>query len=315
LERLLNDLGINAAGEAQAPPETADLRQAEARFLTELGQRVRTVRAVRGLSRKELSRISGLSERYIAQLEGGQGNVSILLLRRIAGAIGARLDDLLPIPDMPRDWPILRDLLRTATPDRISEVRELLSGRSRVPGPPAERVALIGLRGAGKSTLGRKVAAELGWSFVELNREIEQENGLSVAEIFALYGQEGYRRLEQAALRRLISRPGPMILATGGGIVAEPVTFELVLGSFFTIWLKAQPEEFMRRVREQGDLRPMGDDRSAMEELRAILHNREPLYARAHAAVDTSNRSVDESAVELRQQIETHHEQPTGTRR
>lgn len=302
----MNDLTIDEREQAAGEAASEALRAAETRFLGELGHRVRAVRAVRGLSRKELSRISGLSERYIAQLESGQGNVSILLLRRIASAIGARLEDLLPSPDLPSDWPMLRDLLRAAPPERIAEVRDLLSGRAGAAAMLTHRVALIGLRGAGKSTLGRMVAEALGWSFVELNREIERENGLSVAEIFALYGQEGYRRLEHAALKRLTARPGPMVLATGGGIVAEPVTFELVLSSFFTIWLKAQPEEFMRRVREQGDLRPMGDDRSAMEELRAILQNREPLYARAHAFVDTSGRPVETSAQDLRRRIDAH---------
>ena len=132
-------------------------------------------------------------------------------------------------------------------------------------------IALIGLRGAGKSTLGKLLAKKIGWSFVELNKEIEQQNGLSVAEIIALYGQEGFRRMEQAALGQLLARKELMVLATGGGIVSEPLTFDLILSSFYTIWLKAEPEEHMARVRRQGDLRPMADDRSAMAELRTIL--------------------------------------------
>ena len=149
-------------------------------------------------------------------------------------------------------------------------------------------IALIGLRGAGKSTLGKMLAKKIGWSFVELNKEIEAQNGLSVAEIIALYGQEGFRRMEQAALGQLLARKELMVLATGGGIVSEPLTFDLILQSFYTIWLKAEPEEHMARVRGQGDLRPMADDRSAMAELRTILLSREPLYARASAVVDTS---------------------------
>ena len=149
-------------------------------------------------------------------------------------------------------------------------------------------IALIGLRGAGKSTLGKTLAKKIGWSFVELNKEIERQNGLSVAEIIALYGQEGFRRMEQAALGQLLARKELMVLATGGGIVSEPLTFDLILQSFYTIWLKAAPEEHMARVRGQGDLRPMADDRSAMAELRNILLSREPLYARASAVVDTS---------------------------
>ena len=160
-------------------------------------------------------------------------------------------------------------------------------------------IALIGLRGAGKSTLGRMLAKKIGWNFVELNKEIEAQNGLSVAEIIALYGQEGFRRLEQAALTQLLARKELTVLATGGGIVSEPLTFDLILSSFYTIWLKAEPEEHMARVRKQGDLRPMADDRSAMAELRNILVSREPLYARASAVVDTAGLTVDAAAARL----------------
>ena len=143
------------------------------------------------------------------------------------------------------------------------------------------------------------LADKIGWTFVELNKEIEQHNGLSVAEIIALYGQEGFRRMEQAALNGLLGRKEPIVLATGGGIVSEPVTFDRVLSSFYTIWLKAKPEEHMARVRRQGDLRPMADDRSAMQELRTILLSREPLYARASAIVDTAGLSKDKAAAQL----------------
>jgi XRE family aerobic/anaerobic benzoate catabolism transcriptional regulator len=186
----------------------------------------------------------------------------------------------------------------------VAQARAILSGAAPTPAaertaPPADRVALIGLRGAGKSTLGRIAAERLGWSFVELNREVERANGLSVGEILALYGQEGLRRREQTMLRELIARPGPMIVATGGGIVAEPLTFDLLLGSFVTVWLKAAPEEHMARVRQQGDLRPMADDRAAMQELRAILTSREPLYARARVTVDTTGMAVEAAAEKL----------------
>jgi XRE family aerobic/anaerobic benzoate catabolism transcriptional regulator len=277
-------------------------------FLAELGQRVRTMRAVRGMSRKVLSSVSGVSERYIAQLESGQGNASVILLRRLSHAMGARLEDLMVGSEASPDWLVIRDLLKVAGEAQIAQAKDILAGNTAKPprgnAERAPRVALIGLRGAGKSTLGRLAAERLGWSFVELNREIEAETGLSVAEIFALYGQEGYRRLEQSALRRLVKQPGPMVLATGGGIVAEPLTFELVLSSFFTVWLKAKPEEHMRRVRQQGDLRPMGDDRSAMQELRAILASREPLYGRASAVVDTAGLSVERAAQRLVEVLE-----------
>ena len=273
-------------------------------FLAELGRRVRHMRAVRGMSRKVLSRASGISERYIAQLESGKGNVSIVLLRRISGAMGGHIEDLIAEHAMPQDWLVIRDLLRTASVEQVARAKAALTGAS--PGAfaarvdaLAPRVALIGLRGAGKSTLGRIAAERLGWTFIELNREIERRNGLSVTEIFALYGQEGYRRLEQACLRELVDCPGPMILATAGGIVAEPLTFELLRSSFYTVWLKARPEEHMARVRGQGDLRPMADDRAAMQELRAILISREPLYAQARATVDTSGITLDEAADRL----------------
>src|SRR6267378_578616 len=275
----------------------------ETGFLEQLGQRVRTMRALRGMSRKVLAKVSGISERYIAQLESGKGNVSIVLLRRVSNAMAAHLEDLIPAGEPAPDWPVIRDLIRKATPSQIAHARDVLSGQGN--GASAQRqmafagIALIGLRGAGKSTLGKLLAKKIGWSFVELNKEIEQQNGLSVAEIIALYGQEGFRRMEQAALGQLLARKELMVLATGGGIVSEPLTFDLILSSFYTIWLKAEPEEHMGRVRAQGDLRPMADDRSAMAELRTILRSREPLYARASAVVDTAGLSVDNAAARL----------------
>ncbi|WP_246738470.1 helix-turn-helix transcriptional regulator [Bradyrhizobium sp. CCBAU 051011] len=272
----------------------------ESGFLEQLGQRVRTMRALRGMSRKVLAKVSGISERYIAQLESGKGNVSIVLLRRVSNAMGAHLEDMIPSTEPAPDWAIIRDLLRKATPAQIAHAKDALAG-----GGPSQRrisfagIALIGLRGAGKSTLGRMLAKKIGWKFVELNKEVEAQNGLSVAEIIALYGQEGFRRMEQAALSQLLARKELMVLATGGGIVSEPLTFDLILSSFYTIWLKAEPEEHMARVRGQGDLRPMADDRSAMAELRNILISREPLYARASAVVDTAGLSVDAAAARL----------------
>jgi XRE family aerobic/anaerobic benzoate catabolism transcriptional regulator len=273
----------------------------ESGFLEQLGQRVRTMRALRGMSRKVLARVSGISERYIAQLEAGRGNVSIVLLRRVSNAMGAHLEDLIPTSEPSPDWAVFRDLLRKASAAQIAQAKEMLAGHSA----SSQRrmsfagIALIGLRGAGKSTLGKMLAKKIGWNFVELNKEIEAQNGLSIAEIIALYGQEGFRRLEQAALTQLLAGKELTVLATGGGIVSEPLTFDLVLSSFYTIWLKAEPEEHMARVRGQGDLRPMADDRSAMAELRNILVSREPLYARASAVVDTAGLSVDAAAARL----------------
>ena len=273
----------------------------ETSFLEQLGQRVRTMRALRGMSRKVLARVSGISERYIAQLEGGKGNVSIVLLRRVSNAMGAHLEDLIPPGEPSPDWAVIRDLLRKASSGQIAQAKEILAGQNAL----VQRrlsfagIALIGLRGAGKSTLGKMLAKKIGWNFVELNKEIEAQNGLSIAEIIALYGQEGFRRMEQAALGQLLARKELTVLATGGGIVSEPLTFDLILSSYYTIWLKAEPEEHMARVRGQGDLRPMADDRSAMAELRTILKSREPLYARASAVVDTARLTVDAAAARL----------------
>jgi XRE family aerobic/anaerobic benzoate catabolism transcriptional regulator len=290
-------------GQVNRTGDMTDTPDPETDFLEELGQRVRTMRALRGMSRKVLAKVSGISERYIAQLESGKGNVSIVLLRRVANAMAAHLEDLIPSGEPAPDWPVIRDLLRKATANQIAQARDVLSGHGS--GAAAQRgmsfagIALIGLRGAGKSTLGKMLAEKIGWNFVELNKEIEAQNGLSVAEIIALYGQEGFRRMEQAALGQLLARKELTVLATGGGIVSEPLTFDLILSSFYTIWLKAEPEEHMARVRRQGDLRPMADDRSAMAELRTILRSREPLYARASAVVDTAGLSVDAASSRL----------------
>src|SRR5882757_7934436 len=194
----------------------------ESGFLEALGQRVRTMRAVHGMSRKVLAKVSGISERYIAQLESGKGNVSIVLLRRVSNAMGAHLEDLIPSTEPAADWAVIRDLLRKATPSQIAQAKDMLAGdrKSTRRRSSFSGIALIGLRGAGKSTLGKMLAKKIGWSFVELNKEIEAQNGLSVAEIIALYGQEGFRRMEQAALGQLLARKELMVLATGGGIVS-----------------------------------------------------------------------------------------------
>lgn len=279
---------------------------AEPEFLRQLGQRLRRIRTLRGMSRKVLAQASDISPRYIAHVENGIANLSVLLLRRVAKAAGVTIEDL--TADMSAEMALIRDLVRTAPIGAVERAQAILSGKAQVASPQAavERVALIGLRGAGKSTLGRLAAERLGWDFIELNREVEHEVGLSMAEIFRLYGQEGYRRLELEALRKITARRAPMVLATGGGIVSERITFELLLGSFFTIWIKASPEEHMTRVRMQGDLRPMANEDAAMDELRTILSSREPLYARARATVDTSGRRVDDALTDILAVIAPH---------
>src|SRR5262245_30579028 len=210
-----------------AGPASASRDAADAAYLVELGQRVRRLRAIRGMSRKGLAAASGLSERYIAQIESGAGNASIILLKRVAEATGGRLEDLVPDTSSDPTQALIRELLRTASPAQLDEVKALLTSTPRrsqgdeQASAASHRVALIGLRGAGKSTLGALAAPRLGWDFIELNTEIERECGFAMTDIFTLYGQDGYRRFEQAALKRIALLPGPMILATGGGIVAD----------------------------------------------------------------------------------------------
>src|SRR5438046_4700694 len=243
--------GLNSTGDMTENPDS------ETGFLEQLGRRVRTMRALHGMSRKVLAKVSGISERYIAQLESGKGNVSIVLLRRVSNAMGAHLEDLIPDGEPAPDWPVIRDLLRKASPGQIAQAKDVLSssGTSAARRPSFAGIALIGLRGAGKSTLGKMLAKKIGWSFVELNKEIEAQNGLSVAEIIALYGQEGFRRMEQNALGQLLARKELMVLATGGGIVSEPLTVDLLLSSFYNILLNAVPDEHIAPVPLQRGVR------------------------------------------------------------
>ncbi len=266
-----------------------------AQFLCAVGERVRTARTRKGISRRILSEASGVSQRYLAQLENGEGNISIGLLLRIASALDFRIEWLLA-----REGPWnselanISTLFRSATKQQREHVLKILD-----PKHPnlhrASRCALIGLRGAGKSTLGRLAASELGLSFLELNQEIEQASGIPVHEVFSLYGQEGYRRLESQCLERIVATHDNLILAVSGGIVSEPETFNYLLQNCYSIWLKAEPEEHMERVHGQGDERPMAGNLDAMAELRKILSSREVLYAKAGAVVNTSNATLDES--------------------
>ena len=247
-------------------PATGDLE-----FLRALGRRLRLLRARRGMTRRILSGQSGVSERYISAMEAGTGNGSILLLRALSRALHVGLDALLEDEPAPAS-----------------------SAAIRLPGY-RDRIALIGLRGAGKSTLGPLLAAHLGVPFLELDREVEKDAGLDLAEIMELHGQGGFRRLERSALDRVIDTYPQAVLAAGGGIVAEAATFERLRGASLTVWIKAAPEAHMQRVIDQGDLRPMRDNRRSMEDLRAILSSREALYAQADVQIETTGRSVDDT--------------------
>lgn len=285
----------------EKPARSATLQDPETEFLTRVGARVRSARTRLGMSRKMLAQASGVSERYLAQLENGAGNISILLLRQVAKATAIRIEDFLGEGETDAETLSLLDAVRRTTPEERKRLFELLSELRDQGGVDMKtgRVALIGLRGAGKSTLGRLVAGRLSLPFIELNREIEAESGLAVAEIFSLYGQEGYRRLEQRCLKMVVARNPAVVLAVAGGIVAEPATYEILLRSFHAVWLRASPEEHMERVRAQGDRRPMAGNPAAMDELRAILEARERFYSRAEASLDTSGKSVETSVAEL----------------
>jgi XRE family aerobic/anaerobic benzoate catabolism transcriptional regulator len=262
-------------------------------LLSSVGERVRSARARMGLSRRVLAERSGVSQRYLAQLESGQGNISIGLLLRIADALDFRIEWLVAEDDpWTSDVVMISSLLRSATRAQRERVLEILDPEN--PGlRRASRIAFIGLRGAGKSTLGRLTAAQLGLPFKELNEDIAEASGMPAGEVMALYGPEGYRHLERQSLERIVATYDRLILAVAGGIVSQPETFNYLLRNFHTIWLKAEPEEHMARVRGQGDERPMAGNPDAMAELRNILTSREALYARAEAHVNTSKMTLE----------------------
>jgi XRE family transcriptional regulator, aerobic/anaerobic benzoate catabolism transcriptional regulator len=271
-------------------------------YLRRLGGRVREERARRGMTRKILARDSGLSERYLAQLESGKGNLSIKLLRRVGEALNLPLVRLLgDEPGQATELQSIVELLRRLPPERLGEARALLDTHfARGDRQPRQRrIALIGLRGAGKSTLGGMLAQHLEVPFIELDAEIEKEFGLSLGEIFALSGQSAYRRSERRALDGVIETHPRFVLAAGGSIVAEPETYEELLARCYTVWVTASPEEHMGRVIAQGDFRPMADNKEAMADLNRILAARTPLYARADAVVETAGRTAEASFRQL----------------
>jgi XRE family aerobic/anaerobic benzoate catabolism transcriptional regulator len=274
-------------------------------FLPQLGRRVREVRDRRGMARKLVAREAGVSERHLAHLEAGEGNVSIMLLRNIARALDVSLIELLaPETEDTVEKRLIRRFLERLPQHRLEDVVfRLMRDYGHEESVRRKRVALIGLRGAGKSTLGARLAREEGVPFVELDREIEKDTGMPASEIFSLYGQTGYRRIEKQTLGRVIGEHRRVVLSVGGGVVSQPETFDLLLSNCFTIWLKALPEEHMARVLAQGDLRPMAGNDEAMENLKRILEAREPLYAKADTVLDTSGQTVEQSFTRLQQLV------------
>ena len=283
-------------------------------FLFSLGARVRDLRNRRGMTRKILAQKSDVSERHLAQLESGEGNISILLLRRIATVLNISLEELFSTTGQNGEQADQEDSSQKQTILRFIErlpshrLEEAAARLMRDFGPQQNqrlaRIALIGLRGAGKSTLGSKLAAERNLPFIELDQEIEKETGMPLAEIFSLYGQSGYRAIEKRTLERVLRAADRAVISVGGGIVSEKETYDYLLAHCYTIWLKAQPEEHMSRVIAQGDFRAMAGSDRAMEDLRSILESREPLYRKADTSVDTANESVDESFIKLKALID-----------
>jgi XRE family transcriptional regulator, aerobic/anaerobic benzoate catabolism transcriptional regulator len=298
--------------EAGVTPETPSVEGDEKNpFLVALGERVRALRSRRGMTRKAVALAADVSERHLANLEYGVGNASILILLQVAGALQCSLAELIgDITTTSPEWLLLRELLENRDEDTLRRVRvvvgEMLGmggGAERgKPGAPVRspRVALIGLRGAGKSTLGRMLAEDLGFSFVELSREIEAFAGCSVGEIQGLYGQNAYRRYERRALEEAIQIHPEAVIATPGGIVSDPATFNLLLAHCTTVWLQASPEDHMKRVVAQGDLRPMGTSKEAMDDLKNILAGRAAFYSKADFRLDTSAQPLDASFSALR---------------
>ena len=242
----------------------------ETAYLSLLGERVRAWRSENGMTRKELSAASGVSERYLAQLEAGEGNISVLLLRKVARAMGVTVESL---------------------------VRE--------DAPQHKCIALVGLRGAGKSTLGAKLADFLKVPFIELYREVEKEAGARLGEVFAMYGQDAFRRFERRALERVLSHNERAVIATGGGLVTDAGTYKILLERCTCVWLKASPEEHMSRVIAQGDMRPFKGSSAALDEIRQLLAERDRLYNRADYVLDTSGKTARASLSQLLSLLKT----------
>jgi XRE family transcriptional regulator, aerobic/anaerobic benzoate catabolism transcriptional regulator len=276
-------------------------------FLASLGKRVREVRARRGMTRKMVARESDVSERHLAQLETGAGNISVLLLHRVAVALHVTLADLFALEAEESEPQRMIQRFFERVPKQ--QLKAVLSRLEReFGGEEAQRnnrIAMIGLRGAGKSTLGAMLAKERDIPFVELDREIEKDAGMPLDEIFSLYGQAGYRRIERRTLERVISEYDRAVISVGGGAVSEKRTYEYLLSHCFTVWLKTRPEEHMARVMAQGDFRPVVDHDEAMEDMRKILDARDSLYRRADLHIDTSGESVAQSFGKLQQALRT----------
>ena len=305
----MQGLALNQGDEPALDADDGELAQGKNPFLVALGDRVRALRSRQGMTRKAVSIAADVSERHLANLEYGVGNASILVLVQVANALQCSLAELLgDVTTSSPEWLLIRELLERRDEAALRRVRvvigELLgTGGANDAAGRSPRVALIGLRGAGKSTLGKRLADDLGFEFIELSREIEKFAGCTVAEIQALYGQTAYRRYERRALEEAIQIHAEAVIATPGGLVSDAATFNLLLSHCTTVWLQAAPEDHMKRVVAQGDLRPMGTSKEAMEDLKGILSGRAAFYAKADFRLDTSSQPLDATFEMLRRLV------------
>ena len=296
------------------PPAVAD--EIKNPFLVALGERVRALRSRRGMTRKAVAQAADVSERHLANLEYGVGNASILVLLQVAGALHCSLSELLgDVTASSPEWLLLRELLERRDEATLRRVRiavgELL-GNGGDSTRRSSRIALVGLRGAGKTTLGRMLAEDLDFPFVELSREIEKSAGCGISEIQALYGMSAYRRYERRALEEAIRLHPEAVIATPGGLVSDPAAFNLLLAHCTTVWLQASPEDHMQRVVAQGDLRPMAASREAMEDLKGILGGRAAFYSKAEFTLDTSEAPLGPTFIALRDIVRKALRQAAG---
>jgi len=286
------------AAVAANPSENA----ANASFAADVGRLVRRGRARRGITRRQLALESGISERYLAQIEGGAGNPSVIVLKTIAQAMEMHITELLPIAGR-RNEQIARinDLMRRLDASELPGIAQLIEQRLNegALSQRSHRIALVGLRGAGKTTLGQLLAERLGWPFVEVNKVIEQEYGATVSMLIDMSGVSAFRRYEQSALEKVIAEHDKVVIATAGGIVSNPETYALLLRRTHTVWVQAKPQEHMARVIAQGDFRPMAENRAAMADLLAILDARKGEYAQSEAELDTGGETVEQSLGKL----------------
>jgi XRE family transcriptional regulator, aerobic/anaerobic benzoate catabolism transcriptional regulator len=291
-------------GKAAKAAEPEDARNP---FLVALGERARNLRSRRGMTRKTVAHVADVSERHLANLEYGVGNVSVLVLLQVATALQCSLAELLgDVTASSPEWLLLRELLEhrdEATLRRARVAVGALLGTGGDNAAHSPRIALIGLRGAGKSTLGKLLGDDLGFPFVELSGEIEKFAGCSIAEIQALYGSNAYRRYERRALEEAIQIYPEAVIATPGGLVSDPASFNLLLAHCTTVWLKADPEHHMQRVAAQGDLRPMAASNEAMQDLKGILAGRAAFHAKADLTLDTSAQPLDATFEMLRSMV------------